>query len=695
MKNNNNNSGVPDSHTVFEAKTLCYGIMSSINESIAEEYKEKAFPNEQMKENSQTILQNLPKDFIPNLIQNSMPKTTYPSIIHNFGKFSPVAQNKQDRRSKLIYERLKKIVLTHRLVGHTRSAHSLFLDPLGILFFTGSDDTNIKCWHIPSLSLICTFKGHEDAVSGLQMSPDRKLLASFAGKEDKFVRLWSLVDGAAVAVLPCAEGCYITSISFSPCNRYLAIASSSNQQSTTNGTIRFIHITSLIPILRSAKNRLPSDGRNLNNINVGELLFSDGDFSEFSDIDPQSFIKSPPRFEKKKTVLVKSPVNSVKFSPGGNFSIAALESGQVAIISMTSNRRWIFSAHELPADGAIFLKNNFHTIITWSQKGGEIKTWHFGESKIIEKAKFTVRANSNSKRSHLFDLSVSCDESLIFGCSSQSIFAWKIDNMTPLRHNDESATLAGCVGVEAHPHIPSVFMAITKSLITFWDAATKGSKGLINTLIIPVETPRIHMAMWAPDGLSVIATDAGGNSLGGVFIFRVAEEPECRTVPQFFPSDFTTSEWVPGKGQIEEKNGQPTYLQPRSSLANADQTHFTENYKPLDLSEKCVRVNQVYPPALKYAWLYEELWLRRLDKNAGNGQNATDSQEIKKEKGRRGRPKLHQNDGDDSEIVNSFGNNEDEGDSEESGRESDDNDQNMSDVESDQMNRNNNSDQDD
>ncbi|KAK8848109.1 hypothetical protein M9Y10_019165 [Tritrichomonas musculus] len=674
------NSGTTDSHTDFEAATLTYALIREINEPIAEEYRKNAFPHKQAKENSQTIYSSLPKDFFPKLIQNSLPKTSYPSLIHNFGKFTPIRSKVQERRSKLIYERLKRIVLTHRLVGHTRSAHSLLLDPFGILFFTGSEDTNIKCWHIPSFSLVCTFKGHEDAICGLQISPDRKLLASFAGKDDKFVRLWSLVDGAAVAVLPCSEGGFITSITFSPCNRYLAIASS-------NGTIRFIHITSLIPILAHAHSRISPDGKIPNQVNIGQLLFADGDFSHFNEVDPQAFIKSPPRSEKN--VTLKTQVNSVKFSPGGNFAIAALENGNVIILSMTSTRRWIISAFEKDAaDGAIFLKNNFHMIITWSQRGGEIKTWSFNENKIRNLHSFTVRANS--KRSHLVALSVSCDESLLFACTSQSIFAWKIDDNKPLRHNDDSTTLAGCVGVEAHPKLPTVFMAITKNQITFWDASINSQKELINTLIIPVETPRIHMAMWAPDGLSVIATDAGGNTGGGVFIFRVAEEPECRTVPLFFPSDFTPSEWVPEKGQIEEGNRMPTHLQPRTTLANADQTLFTENYKPLELNESSIALKQIYPPFLKYSWLSEELWLRRLDKNAGM---SNESQNVKKSPGRPGRkPKNHQDD-----IGNSLSGNigdDLDSDSDVSGKESDSDDRNVSDNDSDSMSRNNHSDQD-
>ncbi|OHT17470.1 AT hook motif family protein [Tritrichomonas foetus] len=613
----NNAGSAADSHTDFEQSTLTYALLKGINEPFAEGYKEKAFPHEQAKDNSETILSSLPKDFFPNLIQNSLPKTNHPSLIHNFGRFKVETNKRQDRRSRLIYDRLKHIVLTHRIVGHTRCARTLLIDPYNILFFTGSDDTNIKCWHIPSLSLICTMKGHEDPVCGLVISPDRKLLASFAAKEDKFVRIWSLVNGAAVAVIPSNDDGYITSICFSPCNRFLGIASSS-------GDVRFIHITSLIPMLLQARETIQTDDKFLTNTNVGDLLFADGDFSTFNEIDPQNFIKNPPKLQKHYPL--KSPSTYVSFSPGGNFALATLENGALCVLSMTNQRRWTIQAHDAAADGGMFLKNSFHNIITWSQKGGEIKTWLFND-KLKHQLTFTVRV-ANSRRSHLVAASVSCDESLLYACTSQSIFAWRIDNATPLRHIDDNPSLAGCVGVEAHPHLPTVFMAITKSLITIWDLSLTSSQEPIHTLIIPVETPRIHMAKWAPDGLSVIATDAGGNSGGGVFVFRLSEEPECRTMPQFFNSDFTASEWIPGKGQIEEGNKQPTHLQDKSTLTDSERVNVYIEYIPLKLDEKSIAVKPTYTPALKHAWLNEELWLRRLDKGGSISQNSGNIQTL-------------------------------------------------------------------
>jgi hypothetical protein len=214
---------------------------------------------------------------------------------------------------------------------------------------------------------------------------------------------------------------------------------------------------------------------------------------------------------------------------------------------------------------------------------------------------FTVR--TQSRRSHLISCSIGCDESLLYACGSQSVFAWTMGNPAPILHSDD-ACLSGIAEVSANPVLPHVFMAVCKSLITIWDANLPSEP--IHRLIIPVETPRIHIARWGPDGMSVFASDAAG----GVYWFRVAEGPECRTMPQFFDTDFTVSAWVPEEGQIEESNGLPTHRQNRTVLFDADRLEIDNEFHPLALDE--TTVVPTVPPALKYAWLDEETWTRKL-----------------------------------------------------------------------------------
>jgi WD40 repeat protein len=473
--------------------------------------------------------------------------------------------------------------------------HHIALDALNVVFFSGSDDSTIKCWHVPSMSLVCTFKGHEDGVTGLVLSPDRQLLASWS--EDKFVRLWSLIDGACVSVLSLFDQDSVKCVAFSPCNRYLAAVSG-------GGIVRVLRISRLIPCLASASKALGSDGRIPPGFSIADLLFPDGDFSPFEDCHPQIFLKQQPRLHKQSQLKV--PASSIAFSPGGNLAAVALTNGTVVVISMQSQRRWSLCEHKMSADGAMFMRNNFHSLLTWSQKGGEIKYWKFQDKSQVL-ATFSVR--TQSRRSHLVSVSMSCDECLLFACTAQAVFAWKIEkveNATPLLHRDDSQILAMISDVCAHPKLPTVFMAVTKSLLTLWDVCSPAAP--FHQLIIPVETPRIQTARWAPDGLSVIASDA----LGGIYIFKVSDAPECRTMPQFFETDFTVSAWLPDRGQVEDSNGIPSHLQSRSVLMDDQRIQMYNDYRPYSLRELAAK--PMAGPVLKYAWLNEEIWLRKMAK---------------------------------------------------------------------------------
>lgn len=582
------------SHTEFETATLCYALLSEFSEELASEFCDLAFPHDQDRSNAQAIVSSLPPDFIPTLISNSFPKTTFKSIIQNsrtFEKpdFSPSSQ--------IFYDRIKRLFLVCRIVGHTRTVHEICIDPANTLIITGSDDSLIKIWHVASLSLIITLKGHEDGkrVIGLAMSPDRRLLASWS--DDTFVRLWSLIDGACVAVIPCCNydqpESMIRDVSFSPCNRFLAIAVDLN--------VRVLRITDLVPSLAGV----------LRDLTIGKdnPLFS-SEHELFNSYDPNSFLHSPPKIHKN--VPLKANIVTVSFSPGGNLMACGLDSGVVSVISMSSARRWTIQAHDgNPVDGIKFIKGDFHQMVTWSQKGGEAKLWRFLD-KSRELATFSVR--KVARRAHLVTVAISCDASLIFACTSTSVYAWKlravksqIDKIKkPILHVDDSVLMMQVSDVQAHPFLPSVFLAVTKAVsapITIWDVNSPEKP--IHTLMTPVEMNKVQTARWGADGVSVVASD----TQGGVFLFKVAEGPICRTMPQFFPTDFTASEWVPSMGQVEERTRTPTHLSSRKRLLDVDNTCIYEDYSPYSLKE--LEVTPVFDPATKYSWLSEEMWMRK------------------------------------------------------------------------------------
>jgi WD40 repeat protein len=603
-----------DSHTEFEATTLVYALLKEFDESMADEFYESAFKHEQLKENARGVLASLPPQFIPSLIQSSCPETTFRSIIQNPGPFPKSAQ---ERKSKLIYDRLKMIVIAYRLVGHKRPVHQIALDPLNLLFFTGDAEAVIKCWHVPSMSLIRTFKGHDEDITGLAMSVDRRLLMSWS--EDKLLRLWSLLDGAAVAAISLFDADPIKSAAFSPCGRFLAAISGG-----ATGQVRVLRIAKFAPCLAAAARALGADGKLPYGSTVGELLFPDGNYSLFDEYDPYNFLKQPPKIHKQ--CHLKSPGSFVAFSAGGNFVACALTNGSVIILSMSTQRRWSLpQAHEAAVDGMLFMKHNFHLLLTWSQRGGDIKLWKFHD-KTRPLVVFTVR--TASRRAHLVSVSVSCDETLLYGCSSQSLFAWRIDSQTPILHSDD-ACLSLVTDVCASPVLPHICMAITRSLITIWDVCEPTTP--IHQLIIPVETPRIQTGRWGPDGLSVIASDAAG----GIYVFKVGETPECRIMPQFFETDFTPSAWFAEHGQLEESNGLPVHRQSRAVLLDERNVEIYRDFKPYSFDE--LTVIPLVSPELKYTWLREEIWVRSL--------GAKDSDEKKGRGPARGNGDTEENEG--------------------------------------------------
>jgi hypothetical protein len=184
------------------------------------------------------------------------------------------------------------------------------------------------------------------------------------------------------------------------------------------------------------------------------------------------------------------------------------------------------------------------------------------------------------------------------------LFAWRFDNPTPLLHTDDPISLQGIISIQAHPKLPRLFMAVTRAVITIWDISQAG--GPIHSLIIPVETPRIQCGCWAPDGYAVIASD----TRGGVYIFRVAEMPECISMPEFYPTDFTVSAWIPDEGQVEESNHCPVHKQSRSVLLDERKQPIYKDYAPHSLAD--LTAEAIFGSVLKYAWLNEEIWARKL-----------------------------------------------------------------------------------
>jgi len=572
-----------DEHSEFETKAIALKLLRDISDEIGEEFASLAFPNTLSRENAEITLTHLPDDFLFHLFKTNTPKTSYPSILSNPNKFKAVVKGELLREAKLFQTRILRLNLQNRLIGHTRSIHFLEFNRMGDSMYTGSDDTNIKVWHLPSQSLIITLRGHGDVISGMSISPDGKILVSVAA--DQSLRIWNLLTGACVAFLDVSELSEFSHLCFSPCNRYLAVAGSS-------GTYLIYEISILSNSLRSLKTQLDS---NLSSFKSQNALNMDNTSDIFPDYDPTEFLKHPPHIMKQHKF--KDPITFTAFSPGGCLFLVGSENGLMNIVTLSNNRIWKVQAHDNPIDGARFLQNSFRQVLTWSRKGGELKLWLIGEKmKLLQ----TFLVRGQQRRSHLVGVSISVNESYIFAITSAALFVFRLNSPTPILHIDEQTAI---VSIDAHPKVPNIFLVASKAKVLVYNVH---SPIPIRTLDIPFETPRIQFAKWTPSGLSIAASDAGG----GVYMFRVADSIACHQFYQFFPTDFLASEWVPNFGQVDEGTKSLTHLQDRSILIDSNHINQITQYCPVSLSD--VSYSHVIDSSLQNTWLCEELWLLSL-----------------------------------------------------------------------------------
>jgi len=94
---------------------------------------------------------------------------------------------------------------------------------------SGAADTNVKIWDLRQKSALATYKGHNKAISALDISPDTKYLAS--GCTGGVVKIWDITAGKwsysfNVRNISPSENCFIKDIKFNPADIWMAVASS-------------------------------------------------------------------------------------------------------------------------------------------------------------------------------------------------------------------------------------------------------------------------------------------------------------------------------------------------------------------------------------------------------------------------------------------------------------------------------------
>lgn len=90
----------------------------------------------------------------------------------------------------LLQSRVLGSGLIYTLEGHAAEVNSVTLSRDGQILASGSEDSTIKLWNLPTGELKITLEKHSDAVKSVTISPDGKILAS--GSADATIKLWDL-----------------------------------------------------------------------------------------------------------------------------------------------------------------------------------------------------------------------------------------------------------------------------------------------------------------------------------------------------------------------------------------------------------------------------------------------------------------------------------------------------------------------
>jgi len=113
-----------------------------------------------------------------------------------------------------------------RLRGHEEAVSGLWISPEGTRLLSASWDRTVREWDVAPDAppdFVATLRGHTDQVLDVDFSPDGSLLAS--ASSDRTVRLWDPVLVEAVGMLPRHAGT-VYSVAFSPDGRLLATGDS-------------------------------------------------------------------------------------------------------------------------------------------------------------------------------------------------------------------------------------------------------------------------------------------------------------------------------------------------------------------------------------------------------------------------------------------------------------------------------------
>ena len=197
------------------------------------------------------------------------------------------------------------------------------------------------------------------------------------------------------------------------------------------------------------------------------------------------------------------------FSAGGNLIALGFENGYIIIKGTRSDHKWIMKAHSPTSSVCVtFNATNSLKFFTVNQKKGEVKYFTINKKNEIECYKSFKSPNSL----RLPCLAFSCDKTIIFGCSSKKLFAWRIDTTELINSISFELEVDSFQILLAHYFIPEVVLIIAHSSIWLWNCLSNECNMVF---IINEGEPLFQTGNWLKYNSAIIQTNAGTFNIFG------------------------------------------------------------------------------------------------------------------------------------------------------------------------------------